>query len=359
MKRLRWVIGSVVVLGTMVAGGRGWAGAGPQAGQRLRAHYARPFEPPTLPALIPLPPGAVQPAGWLRDWCQAARDGYTGHMDEVHIEFRRAWAADHTMTGERLNWPKGAWPYEGGGYWFDGLVRLGAMLGDEPLRRQAKSRLDVVIERMNPKSILFLWWLDKNNPNDAQAITCDSGWPIWACGLLGRAMAAYYAASGDRRALETLEAAYAGYQDWIRLGGGMSNVWPAFQTYTWTGNPKIAQTLTLLFSEDAPAKGIAPGAWGRFRRKPNPAPGAEPNEHGVVFLEGTTPWALGYLWTGRREFLDATLAWHDLLERDAMQPSGVPVADEYYGPTGAFRATETCDVAGYLWSQIVLLAITA
>jgi len=27
------------------------------------------------------------------------------------------------------------------------------------------------------------------------------------------------------------------------------------------------------------------------------------------------------------------------------------VADEYYGPTGAFRATETCDVAADIWSS--------
>ena len=49
---------------------------------------------------------------------------------------------------------------------------------------------------------------------------------------------------------------------------------------------------------------------------PNTKPGAEANDHGVHFLESTTPWALGYLWTGNREFLDATLGWHDLLERD-------------------------------------------
>ncbi len=79
----------------------------PKAGPGA-VNYGRPFEPPTRPAFIPLPPGAVQPAGWLRDWCLAAKDGYTGHMDEVHEEFNRAWAADHTMTGDRLNWPKGA-----------------------------------------------------------------------------------------------------------------------------------------------------------------------------------------------------------------------------------------------------------
>jgi hypothetical protein len=77
-------------------------------------NYARPFEPPTRPAFIPLPAGAVEPAGWLRDWCLAARDGFTGHMDEYDAEFRRAWAADHKMTGDRLDWPKGGWPFEGG-----------------------------------------------------------------------------------------------------------------------------------------------------------------------------------------------------------------------------------------------------
>ena len=46
-------------------------------------------------------------------------------MDEYDDEFKRAWAPDHKMTGEGLFWYKGGWPYEGGGYWFDGLVRLG------------------------------------------------------------------------------------------------------------------------------------------------------------------------------------------------------------------------------------------
>jgi uncharacterized protein len=41
-----------------------------------------------------------------------------------------------------------------------------------------------------------------------------------------------------------------------------------------------------------------------------------------------------------------------------MQPYGAPVSDEWYGPTGAFRGTETCDVAGYVWSQAALLAVS-
>jgi hypothetical protein len=334
-----------------------WA-AEPQSSGPETVNYGRPFEPPTHPAFIALPPGAVEPSGWLRDWCLTARDGYTGHMDEVHVEFRRAWAVDHRMTGDRLTWPKGAWPYEGGGYWFDGLARLGYVLHDDALVQQAKRRFYVVVDHMDPNGILFLWWLSKNNPDDAKAVTCDGGWPIWACGLLGRGMAAYYAGSGDNRVLKTLEAGYSGDRSWLQLAGGMSSIWPAFQTYTWTGNTEIANALTRLFSKDGPGRESPLGPWNRYRRRPHEKPEAEANNHGVAFLEGTTPWALGYLWTSNREFLAATVAWHDLLERIAMQPSGVPVMDEFWGPTGAFRGTETCDVAGYLWSQIVLLIVS-
>ena len=74
----------------------------------IAVNYGRPFEPPTRPAFIPLPPGAIEPAGWLRDWALTARDGYTGHMDEVDPAFRQAWAADYKMTGDQLSyWDKG------------------------------------------------------------------------------------------------------------------------------------------------------------------------------------------------------------------------------------------------------------
>ncbi|MCL4203211.1 MAG: glycoside hydrolase family 127 protein [Pirellulaceae bacterium] len=322
-----------------------------------QANYARPFEPPARKAFLPLPLGLVEPEGWLRDWCLAARDGYTGHMDDVDIEFRRAWAADHKMTGERLNWPQGAWPYEGGGYWFDGLTRLGYVLHDDSLLQQAQRRFDVVVDNMHPNSILFLWWLDKNQPADAKSVEAGDAWSLWASGLLGRALAAYYDGSRDPRVLKALELAYGTDRDWPCMGWGMSNPWPAFDTWTWTGNEQIAAWLTTLF---ATGSGKHPGgtSWNRYRRMPKPEPGEEASDHVVHFLESTTPWVLGYLWTGNREFLDVTLAWHDLLEREAMQPSGVPVADEYYGPTGAYRGTETCDVAAYLWSQIMLLSVS-
>lgn len=326
-----------------------------------KGNYDRPFEPPTRPVFIPLPPGAVEPAGWLRDWCLTAKDGYTGHMDEVHVEFRRAWAVDHKMTGDRLFWEQGGWPYEGGGYWFEGLAKLGFVLHDEALIGQAKARFDVVADHMNPNGILFMWWLDKRNEADAKAAEGrnrrgeEAEWPMWANGLLGRAMAGYYAGSRDPRVLKALETAYSGDRAWVGLGWSMSNPWPALETYTWTGNKEIAEALTALFTraDDRPRC-----TWSRYRKPPRDEPGAEPSDHGVHFCESTAPWALGYLWTGRREFLDAALRWYRLVERESMQPHGVPVFDESYGPTGAFRGTETCDVSAYMWSQNLLLGLS-
>jgi hypothetical protein len=324
----------------------------------VRVNYARPFEPPTRPAFLPLPPGAVEPAGWLRDWCLAARDGFTGHMDEYDDEFKRAWAPDHKMTGEGLFWYKGAWPYEGGGYWFDGLARLGLALHDAGLIQQARMRLDAVADRMNTNGLLFLWWLDRNNPNDRKAVAAAlEGWPLWTCGLLGRAMTGFYAGTGDKHILEALEKAYAGDPDCLRwITGNMSNPWPAFDTYCWTGNPGIAAALDAMFKKEGAS--LLPSL-NRYRNPPELKPGTTlDNAHVVEFIESTTPWAVAYLWTGDARYLQAAVGWHDLLERVAMQPHGVPVSDEWYGPTGAFRGSETCDVAGYVWSQACLLSVT-
>ncbi len=321
-------------------------------------NYARPFETPTRPAFIPLPPGAVEPAGWLRDWCLATRDGYTGHMDEVDDEFKRAWAADHKMTGERLNWPNGAWPYEGGGYWFDGLARLGFALHDEALIQQAKKRLYAVADHMNTNGLLFLWWLDRKNPGDRKAVSVDSGgWPLWACGLLGRAMTGYYAASGDKHILEAMVKAYGPDPDCLRwITTSLSNEWPAYEAYRWSGNKGIADALDAMFKKEGTS--LVP-ALARYRKAPDLKPGTTvDNEHVVGFIESTTPWAVGYLWTGDVSYLQAAVGWHDLLERIAMQPYGVPVSDEWYLPTCAFRGSETCDVANYVWSQVSLLSVT-
>jgi uncharacterized protein len=211
---------------------------------------------------------------------------------------------------------------------------------------------------MNTNGLLFLWWLDRNNPTDRQAVKAAlEGWPLWASGLLGRAMSGYYAGSGNPQILEAMVNAYGSDPDCLRtITANLSNPWPAYDTFCWTGNQGIAQALDRMFKQEGSA--LLPSL-NRYRNPPDLRPGTTvDNAHVVEFIETTTPWAVGYLWTGDARYLEAAVGWHDLLERVAMQPHGVPLSDEWYGPTGAFRGSETCDVAGYVWSQVSLLQVT-
>lgn len=333
-------------------------------------NYGRPFEPPTRPAFIPLPPGQIEPTGWLRDWAIAVRDGYTGHADEVDLAFKQAWAADYKMTGDKLTfWDQGAWPYEGGGYWFDGLTKLAYALHDQSLIQKAQSRFAPVIENMNDHGILFMWWLDRNKPVDMESVIRHAGgeanaWPIWANGLFGRALTSYYLASENKKALRALELAYGGDLCWTRKEVAPNNVWSAFETYTWSGNEAVKKALTDFFNTYKIEPPADPSVrmidiW--YNRPPDEKrPWFKQPNHGVFFNESTIPWAVGYLWTGDRAYLDAPLRWYDIIERgdDGMQPHGVPVSDENAGPTGSLRGSETCSVAGFIWSQITLLRVS-
>lgn len=289
-------------------------------------------------------------------------------MEDVDVAFQQAWAADYCMRGDELSyWDRGAWPYEGGGYWFDGMIRLGHCLHDDFLLRKAKERFDVVVNHMDDDGILFMWWLDKNTQADVEAIGKMAGgeaqgWPIWANGLLGRAMVAHYASSGDPRVLRALKTAYGRDGQWLNQGFALTNLWPAFETYTWTGNEIIRNALTDFFArnpiESADKKVRLYESW--YNRMPDESrPWFRQPDHGVHFNESTIPWAIGYLWTGQEAYRDAPCRWYDMIERgdDGMQPHGVPVCDENSGPTGSLRGSETCNVSAYMWSQITLMRV--
>jgi hypothetical protein len=126
------------------------------------ANYGRAGELAIAPALIPLPPGAVEPAGWLRDWALAARNGLTGHLDDYCPTFRDGWKGFRVEAPDfSLADGTGA-PLEQSSYWLDGLVRLGYALHDDALIQKAKARLDLVVNGVNRGGTSFSWsmtWL--------------------------------------------------------------------------------------------------------------------------------------------------------------------------------------------------------
>ena len=119
-----------IVTALLCASSAAWAGE-PAASDVPT--YARVCEPVVKPAFLPLPIGAVQPQGWLRDWAQSARDGITGHLDEWHPAFADGWKGIPIQCARRqARWHRMAARTIGL------LARRGPPPGPGPPRRDAR-----------------------------------------------------------------------------------------------------------------------------------------------------------------------------------------------------------------------------
>ena len=255
-----------------------------------------PGEFPVAPAFVPLAPGAVEPAGWLRDWALAAGDGITGHLDEWHPTFHDAWK--NLKPDRRTAWQTNEGSLEQCAYWLDGLIRLGYILHDDRLIRKATDRLNLVVEGVNHGGNSFLYWRTKP-PKDFTA---------WAHSHIGRALVAWYEASGDRRILERVPAAM-----------DAAEVQTALRE--WAGDQFL------------------PG-------------------HAVCAYEQIRLPALFYLATGRQPGLEASRRAFRWIDTNHLLPYGVASGEEFFSGVGAFRCTETCDVVAQNWSSLWLYRIT-
>ena len=297
--------------------------------------YARPFEPVVEPALLTLPPGAIEPAGWLRDWAQAARDGITGHLDERHPTFADGW------KGVPINAPGAkpdgtGWPIEQSAYWLDGALRLGLILHDEALIQKIRARLDPVVDGVNnaPFGTSLIYWKPDSKPQ---------GFDSWAHSQMGRALVALYEGTRDPRVIEALVKVYADYpanMGTLQLGGGVSglcNLEAMLDTYSFSGDRRILERALQAMAQPEVVKDIQQWQAGRL----NPG-------HMVILYENIRLPALAYPWSADPNQLQATLSAFQWLDEYHMLPYGVASGEEFASGIGAFRKTETCDVTAML-----------
>jgi hypothetical protein len=338
----RSVLTACAILAAVEAGA---AGVGASAGGTEAVRDRGPGEFPVKAVFLPLAPGAVEPTGWLRDWALAARDGITGHLDEYHPTFHDAWK--NLKAGRRNAWQTSDGSLEQCAYWLDGLVRLGYMLHDDHLVHKATDRLNLVVEGVNQGGNSFLYWRTKP-PKDFLA---------WAHSHMGRALVAWYEASGDRRILDALVKVYAQYpapMGRLRfdagdtyLVSGLCNLDAMLETYRFSGDRRILDRVRAAM--DAAEVQTALGEWagGQF------IPG-----HAVCAYEQIRLPALFYWATGRQPCLDASLRAFRWIDENHLLPYGVASGEEFFAGVGALRCTETCDVVAQNWSNLWLYRIT-
>lgn len=337
LKRACGCAAIIVALGAILAGQTDSS----DVMERLQNTYQTNPAVKVKPAFLPLPAGAVKVDGWLKDWATTASHGITGHLDEYSKTYGEAWKG-YGFEARGAEKDGTGWPLEQSSYWLDGAVRLAWILDDEALKAKVKQRLDMVVDGVLNGGETFVYWRPKSAIN--------TRFNSWAHSHMGRALVAYYQATGDPRALQALVRVYHNFTppDTTYDGViGAVNADAMIDTFALSGDSAVLEH-ALGHHSTATYTDIAE-RW----RKGDVTPG-----HGVIFYENLRLPALFYPWTGNRADLDATLgalAWHD---KTQLLPIGVNSAEEYHAGVGATRDVETCDVAAAMWTYLWLLRIT-
>ena len=301
------------------------------------------------PRFIPLLPGAVQPEGWIRDWAKDAASGITGHLDEYSPTFGEAWKGyGFKARGATAN--GGGWPLEQCSYWLDGAIRLGYILKDSALIKKASSRLDTVVAGVLRGGETFIYWLPKKALVDST-----QGWVefnSWAHSHMGRALVAYYQATGKEKVLQALTKVYRNYSlpkliEHFNAVSGSVNIEPMLDTYLMTGDTAIRNNINS-FGNTKKYQTLSDN-WNAGKLQPG---------HNVIYYENIRVPALLYLITGNKTDLSATIKALDWGEKSNLLPVGVTSGEEYHAGIGATRNIETCDVSAAINTFNRLLQIT-
>jgi hypothetical protein len=174
----------------------------------------------------------------------------------------------------------------------------------------------------------------------------------WAHSHIGRALVAYYEASGKPRVLEALTKVYREFHlvsvpTQTGSVSGCNNADPMTDTYLLSGDTQILQNIRSMANSDGTKETVQQWNNGNFL-----------NGHGVIFYENLRIPAMMYPLTNQAELLSASEARIDWLDHNHLQPYGIASSEEWVAGIGSTRNTETCNVACAAWTDQQMYELT-
>lgn len=287
----------------------------------------------TYAVLQPLPPGAVQPEGWLRVYLEKQAAQLGSQLPNVSWPFTGAYWAGQEK-------PEFWWPWEQKAYWVDGATRLAIVLQDKQLMQQVQSTIDFTLTHAAPNGYL--------GPLLFEGDTGDcSRWPQT---VFFRSLAATAGAQpqNEQNIAEAMRKHYLNdktpYGKPVR---NVTNIEAMLWCYERTGDPQL---LTM-----------AENAWREYMTV-----AADPNHgdlswmrvygdtpidsHGVTYAETAKLPAILYIHTGKPEYLEFALAAQRRIFDHHMLIDGIPSTSEWYSTRTPLDSHETCDISDHTWS---------
>lgn len=281
----------------------------------------------------PLPLRGVRPAGWLQDFLERQASGLTGNVAVSGYPYGyKFWGSqDDDTLGSYDAW----WPYEQTGYWIDGALKCGYLVGDDALYRQALDEVDFAVDHAAADGFIGP---DTMREKDR-----------WPHAVFFRAVLAQYEITGDGRYLDALARHYRALPHPMGSTRDVTGVEILLILYRETGEEdllEMARSLYKRYNEKWP--GHDPVLKMLLSDK-------NPTEHGVTFNEEAKLAAMLYCAAGDVETLHAVEHGYKKLYQNSRLADGLHSCSEHIHGKTARDMHETCDITDHTWALAYLL----
>lgn len=282
---------------------------------------------------------STMPRGWMQNMLERQRDGLTGHILVAGDPFdKEGWG--YAEKKKMDDWAQ----YEQTGYWADGALRCGYLIGDKALQGQVKEWIKYQIS--NPDSTGFI------GPKDIGF--------LWPQVVFFRAVMAEYEATHDKKIIDALKRNYHSPK-YVSLNGTVGqdeffkdrlilHIEMLCWIYQQTGDKFFVQK-----SEDAYQTFCAAG--GQYSMKALTSEDV-PRSHAVSYSENLKIPIVLYISTGKKEYLDAALKGVTKLYKYHGLVDGLTSGNELHDGNASNEVHETCTVSDMQWALGYLLQAT-
>ena len=280
-----------------------------------------------------------------KEFLQKQMNGLTGHIEVACYPFDSVeWGqADNIGKDSLYGWGDTWWAYEQTAYWVDGYTRCAIALNDKELLKRTEKMIYNVLNNADEDGYLGPKFL-----KDIQG-----GSTRWAHVVFFRAVMALYGYNGDETILEKMTKHYLGYPVDYASGRNILNVEMMLWLYERTGNAellRLAEENYARYNENNKTSYYS-DTFALSNALPTGNKKNLEGAHGVSYNEYSKLGAILYKYTGKEDYLKASIAAYKKIDKHYMLVDGLHNCAEKLISNAPDRQHETCNITDFSWSQ--------
>lgn len=275
---------------------------------------------------------------------QKQMNGITGHIEVAGYPFDQVeWGQEDNIGLDSVySWGAPWWAYEQTAYWVDGFTRCAILLRDKVALSRVEKMFRNVFQHADEDGYL--------GPKFLKEVKDDC--TRWPHVVFFRALMAWYEYNRDQTILEGLTKHYLGNQVDYSAGRNILNVEIMLWLYQQTGNEELlhfAEENYVRYNENNPESYFS-DAFALSSALPTAKDGQD-GAHGVSYNEYSKLGAILFQYTGKEQYLKASIAAYKKVDKHYMLIDGLHNCAEKLISNSVNAQHETCNITDFSWSQ--------